>query len=70
MHRRLLIAHGNVAKIWILLQRLPNARYVAVPKNSQRSRKERVFTAVAFYELLFQKGDDGLRSRHPPCSRH
>ena len=60
MHSRLLIAHQNIRKSR-LLQRLPDARHIPMPKNSKHSCKKRLLPSIALRILILQKSNNRLR---------
>ena len=63
MNHGLLVAAQIVRKVRILLQRLADAGYVAVAKNSEATRKEGKLDPVPLDILIFQKCNCGLRRR-------
>ena len=65
---RLLITAQVVGKVRILLERLTNARDVAVSEDAEAPGEESALVTVARYELGFQELNDGLRRGQP--SRH
>ena len=63
VHHRLLIAAEMIREIGILLQCLPDAGDVSVAENTEAAGEESVPLAVTRDELVFEKLNDGLRSR-------
>ncbi len=62
MHHCLLITGLVIAKLRILLQRLPYPGYTTMTKNTETPRKKRVFLTITFYILLGEVLN--LRLRH------
>ena len=55
----------HLALVAQLLERLPEARDVAVPEDAPHAGDEAVLLAVALDVLLRQEADDGLPDRQP-----
>ena len=60
MHHRLLITGEVITEALRLLQRLTDARYVAVSEDTPDAGKERQFFPVALDILVLQKRDERL----------
>src|SRR5437660_5620628 len=67
MHHGLLVAGLIVAELRHLLQRLANPSNIAMSKNTEASSEKGLFSPVAFYILVVEKGNDGLGHRHTLC---
>ena len=61
VHPGLFVAHHDVRKVRVLLQRLADAGHVAVPEDAQHSGKERSLLPVPLNILVAQKADERLR---------
>ena len=66
MHAGLLVADWNIGKVRILLQRLADARDVAVAEYAEHSGKERVLRTVALHILILQIADQRLGHGESP----
>ena len=60
---RLLVARLVVAEVGHLLQRLADARHVAVAEDAEAAGEERLSRAVALDVLVLQERDERLRHR-------
>ena len=63
MHHRLLVARLVVAKVGVLLQGLAHAGHVAVAKDPETAREERLLPAVARHVLNLEELDQCLGHR-------
>ena len=60
VHHGLFVARLVIAKISVLVQRLADARDVAVAENAKAAGEKALLDAIAFGVLVFQKLDDRL----------
>src|SRR2546421_6220498 len=67
MHHGLLVAGLIIAELRNLLQCLANPGNIAVSKDTEASSEKGLFSPVAFYILVVEKGNDGLGHRHTLC---
>jgi hypothetical protein len=57
----LLVPRLVVAKRWVLVQRLPNAGDIAMPKDPKTAGEKLLLQPITFYILILQKTDERLR---------
>jgi hypothetical protein len=69
MHHGLFVAREGMQKIGMLLRRMSHASDVALAKDPETPRKERVNHPVPFHELVFQEQDDGPTCGHSTTGR-
>ena len=66
MHRRLLVAAEVVAKVRVLLQRLPDTGHIAMAEDPKTTGEEWLFLAVPVNVLVLEKCNQRLSYRESP----
>ncbi len=66
MHAGLLVAHQDIWKIEILLQRLADAGDISVAKDAEHSGKKLMLPAISLHILILEKANQRLCCGHAP----